>query len=107
MLIRFGFRVKLLYLCIAKRREPITSGFSPFFGPKKGYFTSEIEKFTSEIKIFFSESGFFSGYVGARSGFPASYFGVQFIKNIKVFRAKKFDFNISGVRNVPHLACKV
>ena len=69
--------------------------------------TSDIENFTSEIKKFFSESGFFSGYVGARSGFPASYFGVQFIKNIKVFRAKKFDFNISGVRNVPHLACKV
>ena len=31
MLIRFGFRAKMLYLCIAKRREPAYSRFSPLF----------------------------------------------------------------------------
>ena len=31
MLRRFGFWPKMLYLCIAKRREPVNTGLSPLF----------------------------------------------------------------------------
>ena len=63
MLIRFGFRLKKLYICIAKKRRPINTGFSPFFCSKSGISTSEIEKFTYEIKNFSGSGGFFSGQV--------------------------------------------
>ena len=35
MLIRFGFRQNILYICIAKRREPVSKGFSPLFSWEK------------------------------------------------------------------------
>ena len=38
MLKRFGFRRKMLYICIAKRRRPVNKGFSPLFLPKIGDF---------------------------------------------------------------------
>ena len=31
MLMQFGFRRKMLYICIAKRREPVNNGLSPLF----------------------------------------------------------------------------
>ena len=31
MLMQFGFRRKMLYICIAKRREPVNTGLSPLF----------------------------------------------------------------------------
>ena len=31
MLMQFGFRLKMLYICIAKRREPVNTGLSPLF----------------------------------------------------------------------------
>ena len=57
----FGFRRIMPYLCIAKRRRPVSTGFSPLFLPKKGFSTSEVGIFTSEIKIFSGQIGFFSG----------------------------------------------
>ena len=61
MLMQFGFRLKMLYICMAKRREPVNTGLSPFFGKKSMISTSEIENFTSEIKNFSGSGGFFSG----------------------------------------------
>ena len=70
MLMRFGFRGKMLYICIAKRREPVNTGFSPLFsakiGQKMGCFTKHVGKSTCLRKISTCFSGFFSGQVGAR-----------------------------------------
>ena len=70
MLKRFAFRRKMYYLCIAKRREPADTGFSPLFyakmASKKGFFTKHIEKFICRRKNFLGLSGFFSGQVGER-----------------------------------------
>ena len=70
MLKRFAFRRKMYYLCIAKRREPADTGFSPLFyakmASKKGFFTKHLEKFICRSGNFFSESGFSLGEVGER-----------------------------------------
>ena len=67
MLKAFGFRGKMLYLCIAKRRTPINKGFSPLFSCEKAKITKHIEKFTCLRKIFICFSGKFSRQVGARN----------------------------------------
>ena len=70
MLKQFGFRRKMLYICIAKRREPVNTGFSPLFfcknRAKMGCFTKHVGKSTCLRKISTCFSGFFSGQVGAQ-----------------------------------------
>ena len=70
MLKQFGFRRKMLYICIAKRREPVNTGFSPLFfcknRAKMGCFTKHVGKSTCLRKISTGFSGFFSGQVGAQ-----------------------------------------
>ena len=70
MLKQFGFRRKMLYICIAKRREPVKTGFSPLFSAKNrakmGCFTKHLEKSICLRKISTGFSGFFSGQVGAQ-----------------------------------------
>ena len=50
------FSGKCVIFVLAKRREPIETGFSPLFSFKnltyKGYFTSDIAKNTSDINFF-------------------------------------------------------
>ena len=65
MLTRFGFRWKMLYLCISEEERALNMRvFSSFFGQKNGCFTSEIKKNTSEINFFLGVCGFFLGNVG-------------------------------------------
>ena len=60
----------MYYLCIAKRREPADTGFSPLFyakmASKKGFFTKHIEKFICRSGFSKCFCGNFSGQVGAR-----------------------------------------
>ena len=60
MLTRFGFRWKMLYLCICEEERALNIRvFSSFFGQKNGIFTSEINFFTLLRKIFLGVCGFF------------------------------------------------
>ena len=69
MLTRFGFRWKMLYLCISEEERALnTAVFSSFFGQKNGCFTSEVEKNTSEINFFLGVCGFFLRNVGGFLG---------------------------------------
>ena len=132
MLMQFGFRRKMLYICIAKRREPVNAGFSPLFLFKISIFYLGDKKFYLRDKFFFGPDRNFFGPSWCAQRLFRKFFGLQIIKDIKVFRAQKLDFNISGdcsggckamyrtllegvwlsdigrmaeVRNVPHLAC--
>ena len=96
MLMRFGFRREMLYLCIAKRREPASTGFSPLFLLKIRVFYLGGRKIYLRDKNFFGLGRIFFGLGrGAQRRFR-KFFGLQIIKDIKVFRAQKLDFNISG-----------
>ena len=69
MLTRFGFRRKILYLCVSEEeRAHKQRVFSSFFWPKNGVFTSEINFFTLLRKIFLGVCGFFPRNVGAIFG---------------------------------------
>ena len=61
MLKRFEFRVKKQYLCIAKRREPANTGFSPLFCPKISDFYLRDRKFYLRDKNFFGPGTIFFG----------------------------------------------
>ena len=93
---RFGFRGKKWYICIAKRRESVSRGFSPLFLLKISVFYLGDRKIYLWEKNFFGPDRIFFG-LGRKSQWRFSwFFGRRIIKNIKVFRAKKFDFNSSG-----------
>ena len=65
MLTRFGFRLEMLYLCTSEEEEALNMRvFSSFFGPKNGFFTSEIIFFTLLRKNFFGVCGSFLSNVG-------------------------------------------
>ena len=65
MLRQFGFRRKMLYLCISEEERALNKRvFSSFFGLKNGIFTSEIIFFTLLRKIFLGVCGFFLRNVG-------------------------------------------
>ena len=69
MLTRFGFRRKMVYLCISEEERALNKRvFSSFFGPKNGIFTSEINFFTLLRKIFLGVCGFFLRNVGGFLG---------------------------------------
>ena len=96
MLKEFGFRAKMLYLCIAKRREPAYSRFSPLFVLKIMVFYLGDREIYLRDNFFFGLGRIFFGLGrGAQRRFR-KFFGLQIIKDIKVFRAQKLDFNISG-----------
>ena len=60
MLRRFGFRRKMLYLCISEEERALNKRvFSSFFGLKKGIFTSEIKISTLLRKFFLGVCGKF------------------------------------------------
>ena len=61
MLMQFGFRRKKQYLCIAKRREPANTGFSPLFCPKISDFYLRDRKFYLRDKNFFGLGTIFFG----------------------------------------------
>ena len=85
MLKRFGFRRKMTYLCIAKRREPTNNGFSPLFVLKNSDFYLRGRKFYLRDKNFFGLGR------NAKLRFR-KFFGLQIIKNIKVFGPKNVGF---------------
>ena len=65
MLKRFGFRRKMVYLCISEEERALNKRvFSSFFGQKNGIFTSEINFFTLLRNFFLGVCGFFLSNVG-------------------------------------------
>ena len=69
MLTRFGFRRKMVYLCISEEERALNKRvFSSFLGQKNGIFTSEVKKNTSEINFFLGVCGFFLRNVGGFLG---------------------------------------
>ena len=96
MLKRFGFRRKKLYLCIAKRREPVHTGFLLFLCLKIRLFYLGNRKIYLRDKKFFGLGTIFFGLGRSAQRRFRKFFGLQIIKDIKVFRAQKLDFNISG-----------
>ena len=69
MLKRFGFRRKILYLCVSEEEGAHKQRvFSSFFDQKNGIFTSEVEKSTLLRKIFLGVCGKFLRNVGVRGG---------------------------------------
>ena len=97
MLKRFGFRREILYLCIAKRREPTNNGFSPLFVLKNSYFYLGGRKFYLRDKNFFGLGRIFFGPDRSAQRRFRKFFRLRIIKNIKVFGPKKLGFNISGI----------
>ena len=61
MLTRFAILGKMLYLCIAKRREPIHTGFLLFFWLKIKVFYLRCRKFYLRDKKFFGLGRIFFG----------------------------------------------
>ena len=69
MLMRFGFRLEMYYLCTSKEEKALNKRvFSSFSGQKNGIFTSEIKFFTLLRNFFLGVCGFFLRNVGARGG---------------------------------------
>ena len=112
MLKRFGFWLKMYYLCNSKEeRAPKHRVLSSFLAHYKGEKTSDVEKFLREIEFFLSARGFFLGEVGARIadvGFPKvkrylfsqgadlTFRGSTQVKNVRSLYTE--------VSNVPHVA---
>ena len=92
MLKRFGFRRKMTYLCIAKRREPVNTGFSPLFWLEIKVFYLGDRKFYLRDKNFFGLGTIFFGPGRSAKQRFRKFFGPGNIKNIKVFRPKKIGF---------------
>ena len=92
MLRQFGFRGKLLYLCIAKRRRPGNTGFSPLFLAQKVVFYLGDRKNYLVDKIFFGLGRIFFGLGRCAQQLFRKFFGPRNIKNIKVFGAKEIGF---------------
>ena len=65
---------------------------SSFWAQNNGHFTSEIKIFLVASGKFLVASGFFLCAIGARGGLSQKISGTLFVKNIKVFRAKKVGF---------------
>ena len=104
MLTRFGFRRKMVYLCISKEERALNKRvFSSFFGLKKGFFTSEIIFFTLLRKIFLGVCGFFLRNV---DGFLGDVERLR-VKRYLFFVPHFFPFEAWSNVKVPHLACKV
>ena len=89
---QFGFRRKMLYLCIAKRREPVHAGFSPLFLLKIKVFYLGDRKIYLRDKNFYLLWRIFFGLGRSAQLLFRKFFGLQIIKDIKVFGAKKFWF---------------
>ena len=69
MLMRFGFRLEMYYLCTSEEEKALNMRvFSSFFWPKNGNFTSEIEISTLLRKFFLGVCGFFLRNVGGFFG---------------------------------------
>ena len=67
MLTRFGFRLKILYLCASEEEKARKHwGFSSFFRQKNDISTSDVEKFKLLRKKFLGVCGKFFRNVGAR-----------------------------------------
>ena len=96
MLMQFGKRPKKWYLCIAKRREPVHTGFLLFLCLKIRLFCLGDRKIYLRDKKFFGLGTIFFGLGRSAQRRFRKFFGLQIIKDIKVFRAHKLDFNISG-----------
>ena len=80
---------KWFIFVLAKRREPLISGFSPLFwakiGVKKVVLHYELVISTLRRKFFLGVCGFFLRNVGARGSLSNSFFGVEIKKRVKVF----------------------
>ena len=74
-----------MYFCIAKRREPVNTGFSPLFCPKISDFYLRCRKFYLRDKNFFGLGTIFFGLGRNAKLRFRKFFGLQIIKNIKVF----------------------
>ena len=89
MLKQFGFREKKWYICIAKRREPVHAGSLLFFWLKISVFYLGDRKFYLGDKKFFGLGTIFFGLGRITKLRFRKFFGLQIIKNIKVFGPKK------------------
>ena len=82
MLKRFGFRRKILYLCVSEEEGANKQRvLSSFFGPKNGIFTSEINFFTLLRKIFLGVCGKISLNVGC------------FLADVERLKVKRYLFS--------------
>ena len=86
------FGEKCIIFVLAKRREPQTGGFSPFFGPRTRFFTSELKFFLGVSAKFLGVSAKFLGAVCARGGFIRIFCGPEIIKDIKNLYSEKVGF---------------
>ena len=92
MLTRFAILGKMLYLCIAKRRGPIHTGFLLFFWLKIKVFYLRCRKFYLRDKKFFGLGRIFFGLGRRAQRRFRKNLELETLKEIKVFRAKKVGF---------------
>ena len=92
MLTRFAILGKMLYLCIAKRREPIHTGFLLFFWLKIKVFYLRCRKFYLRDKKFFGLGRIFFGLGRRAQRRFRKKLELETLKEIKVFRTKKVGF---------------
>ena len=79
----------MLYICIAKRREPVNTGFSPLFGLKISDFYLGDRKIYLRDKNFFGLGTIFFGLGRNAKLRFRKFFEPEIIKDIKVFGAQK------------------
>ena len=82
----------MLYICIAKRRTPETRGVLLFFELKISDFYLRDRNFYLRDKFFFGLGTIFFGLGRNAKLRFRKFFGLQIIKNIKVFGPKKVGF---------------
>ena len=78
-----------MYIWIAKRREPVDAGFLLFFRVKINNFYLRDRKIYLRDKIFFGLGRIFFGLGRSAPRRFRKFFGLQILKDIKVFGAQK------------------
>ena len=94
--IELDFAGKCCIFVLAQRREPIDAGFLLFFCPKISDFYLGDRKIYLRDKNFFWLLRIFFGPSWCAQWRFRKFFGLQILKDIKVFGAKKLHFNISS-----------
>ena len=92
MLMQFGFRTKMYYLCPSEEERARTRGFLLFFCQKIRVFYLGDRKFYLRDKNFFGPGTIFFGLGRCAQQLFRKFFELQILKDIKVFRPKKVAF---------------
>ena len=82
----------MLYICIAKRREPVNRGFSLLFCLKFKVFYLGCRKIYLRDKNFFGLGRIFFGPSWCTDCLSRKIFKAEIIKDIKVFGTRKIGF---------------